>query len=397
MGGTTAKLCLIDDMQPQTSRSFEVGRAARFIKGSGMPVRIPVIEMIEIGAGGGSIAGVDRLGRLTVGPKSAGSEPGPVAFGRGGTEPTVSDADIALGYIRPENFAEGQFRIDAAAAAKAVERVIGRRLGLDAYAAADGVSRIVDESMASAGRTHAVESGKDLGPRTMIAFGGNGPLHACRVARSAGVSRVLIPANPSVGSAVGFLYAPVSFEMVRSLYGMLQTLDFIRVNALFDTMCAEALDFVRQGAPEAPVITTRVAYMRYNGQGHEIEIALPDRSLTPEDIGPLTKAFEAVYAKQFSRPVPGMEIEILNWRSGLPPHHCRFSRWQRWRGRAVLHPAKRARSTAMWPASTVTRPSSIAPTCGPGIGCPARHWLPSRRRRPLWALISPWPSMPVAT
>jgi N-methylhydantoinase A len=313
MGGTTAKLCLIDDMQPQTSRSFEVGRAARFIKGSGMPVRIPVIEMIEIGAGGGSIAGVDRLGRLTVGPKSAGSEPGPVAFGRGGTEPTVSDADIALGYIRPENFAEGQFRIDAAAAAKALERVIGRRLGLDAYAAADGVSRIVDESMASAGRTHAVESGKDLGPRTMIAFGGNGPLHACRVARSAGVSRVLIPANPSVGSAVGFLYAPVSFEIVRSLYGMLQTLDFIRVNALFDTMCAEALDFVRQGAPEAPVITTRVAYMRYNGQGHEIEIALPDRSLTPEDIGPLTKAFEAVYAKQFSRPVPGMEIEILNW------------------------------------------------------------------------------------
>ncbi|MEZ5778575.1 MAG: hydantoinase/oxoprolinase family protein [Paracoccaceae bacterium] len=312
MGGTTAKLCLIDDGQPQTSRAFEIARAARFIKGSGMPVRIPVIEMIEIGAGGGSIAGVDRLGRLTVGPKSAGSEPGPVAFGRGGTEPTVTDADITLGYIRPETFAEGQFRIDAEAAARVLGQTVGCALGLGATDAADGVSRIVDEGMASAGRMHAVESGKDLGPRTMIAFGGNGPLHACRVARAAGVSRILIPANPSVGSALGFLCAPVSFEIVRSRYSMLQTLDFTAVNALFDSMCADALAVVRQGHA-GPVMTTRTAFMRYSGQGHEIEIALPDRALTGADILPLTGAFEAAYSRQFSRPVPGMEIEILNW------------------------------------------------------------------------------------
>jgi N-methylhydantoinase A len=313
VGGTTAKLCLIDNARPQTSRQFEIARAARFIKGSGMPVRIPVIEMIEIGAGGGSIAAVDRLGRLTVGPKSAGSEPGPVAFGRGGTEPTVTDSDITLGYIRPETFAEGHIKIDPDASKQALTQTIGAKLDLDATGSADGVSRIVDESMASAGRMHAVESGKDLGPRTMIAFGGNGPLHATRVARSAGVSRIVIPPNPGVGSAVGFLYAPVSFEIVRSRYSMLDGLDIAGLNAFFGQMIDEARTVVAQGAGDAPTQTLRSAFMRYNGQGHEIEIALPDHDLTEGDIQSLTRDFEAEYAKQFSRPVPGMKIEILNW------------------------------------------------------------------------------------
>jgi N-methylhydantoinase A len=313
MGGTTAKLCLIDNARPQTSRQFEIARAARFIKGSGMPVRIPVIEMIEIGAGGGSIAGVDRLGRLTVGPKSAGSEPGPVAFGRGGTEPTVTDSDITLGYIVPDTFAEGFIKIDPKASHSALQSVIGTALETDATGAADGVSRIVDESMASAGRMHAVESGKDLGPRTMIAFGGNGPLHASRVARSAGVNRIVVPPNPGVGSAVGFLFAPVSFEIVRSYYSLLGTLDFKAINGLFDDMIAEASAVVAQGAGDAPTEIRRSAFMRYSGQGHEIEISLPDRTLTAEDLAPLTEAFETEYRKQFSRPVPGMQIEILNW------------------------------------------------------------------------------------
>ncbi|WP_107496247.1 hydantoinase/oxoprolinase family protein [Thalassobius sp. I31.1] len=313
VGGTTAKLCLIDNARPQTSRSFEIARAARFIKGSGMPVRIPVIEMIEIGAGGGSIAGVDRLGRLTVGPKSAGSEPGPVAFMRGGTEPTVTDSDITLGYIVPDTFAEGHIKLDPEGSKQALSSVIGSVLDLDAVGSADGVSRIVDESMASAGRMHAVESGKDLGPRTMIAFGGNGPLHASRVARSAGVSRIVIPPNPGVGSAVGFLFAPVSFEIVRSKYSLLNSMDMDGVNALFDAMISEAKEVVVQGAGDAPTEVLRTAFMRYNGQGHEIEITLPDRALTVDDIAPLTAAFEEEYRKQFSRPVPGMEIEILNW------------------------------------------------------------------------------------
>ena len=313
VGGTTAKFCLIDGARPRTSRQFEIARAARFIKGSGLPVRIPVIEMIEIGAGGGSIAGVDRLGRLTVGPRSAGSEPGPAAFGRGGEEPTVTDADIVLGYIVPDTFAEGHIGIDGAAAKAALASSVGERLDLDAAGAADGVSRIVDESMASAGRIHAAEAGTDLGQRTMIAFGGNGPLHATRVARSAGVSRVIVPPNPGVGSAVGFLYAPVSFEIVRSRYTLLDNADFEAVNALLRQMEAEARAVVALGAGGAPDLLRRAAFMRYRGQGHEIEVPLPDHDLGAADVGPTVAAFEEAYRCQFSQPVPGMAIEILNW------------------------------------------------------------------------------------
>ena len=313
IGGTTAKLCLIDDYAPQTSRNFEIARAARFIKGSGMPVRIPVVEMIEIGAGGGSIASVDSLDRITVGPQSAGSEPGPAAFARGGVDATVTDADVSLGYIDPDRFAEGRLRIDTNAADKALLHSIGNALELSPTESARGVSQIVDENMASAGRMHAVESGKELGGRTMIAFGGNGPLHATRVARRAGISRILIPLDPGVGSAVGFLDAPVSFELVRSHYSRLDILNLSAINALFGTMITDAKTVVRSGAPDEALKVQRTAFMRYHGQGHEIEITLPDRTLTESDKTSLQQMFEEAYSAQFSRPVPGMSIEILNW------------------------------------------------------------------------------------
>ena len=313
MGGTTAKLCLIDNHQPQTTRQFEISRAARFIKGSGMPVRIPVIDMIEIGAGGGSIASVDRLGRLLVGPRSAGSEPGPAAFNRGGTEATVTDSDVALGYIDPDAFAEGRLTIDGGKADEALVASVGKMLSLDAIKSAQGVSQIVDESMASAGRMHAVESGKDLSERLMIAFGGNGPLHATRVARRAGVNKVLIPNDPGVGSAVGFLSAPVSFELVRSRYTILDQLDAGSINSLFDEMIGEAEAVVRAGDASSPIVCERTAFMRYHGQGHEIEADLPDRAIEAGDIEVLRKAFEKEYQRQFARVVPGMTIEILNW------------------------------------------------------------------------------------
>lgn len=313
MGGTTAKLCLIDAARPQTSRHFEIARAARFIKGSGMPVRIPVIDMIEIGAGGGSIAQVDRLGRMTVGPESAGSEPGPAAFCRGGTEPTVTDADVALGYIQPDLFAEGQFSISQSAASDAIDEHLTASLGDSTMDTARGISRMVDENMASAARMHAVESGKDITARTMIAFGGNGPLHACRLARAAGITRILIPPNPGVGSAVGFLYAPVSYETVRSRYSMLQTLDFDAINTLLEDMEKEGRTIVRKGAADAGLTISRSAFMRYHGQGHEIEIELPAGRLGNEALADLTTRFEQDYAAQFSRAVPGMNIEILNW------------------------------------------------------------------------------------
>jgi len=320
MGGTTAKLCLIDDFRPQTARKFEISRAERFVKGSGMPVRIPVIEMIEIGAGGGSIASVDRLGRLQVGPHSAGSDPGPAAFCKGGEKPTVTDADLALGLISPGRFAEGRLQIDPAAAQKALSADVGDPLNLHPDRAAFAVSEIVDESMASAGRMHAVESGKDLSNRIMIAFGGNGPLHATRVARRARMQRVLIPRDPGVGSAVGFLFAPVSYEVIRSRYAQLETLDIDGLNQFFATMQTEAEQVVRAGAPDGPLLQRRVAYMRYHGQGHEIESRLPDRPLNASDMDALRKAFEAEYSRQFSRVVPGMTIEILNWGLSVSSH-----------------------------------------------------------------------------
>ena len=313
MGGTTAKLCLIDGYRPQTSRRFEISRADRFIKGSGMPVRIPVVEMIEIGAGGGSIAGVDDLGRLTVGPESAGSEPGPAAFGKGGARATVTDADVTLGLIEPAAFAEGRLKIDADKAANVLTTDVGKTLELNVFEAADGVSQIVDENMAGAARMHAVESGKDLTQRTMIAFGGNGPLHATRVARRAGVRRIVVPPDPGVGSAVGFLFAPVSFEIVRSLYMTLDDLDIGSVNTLFDELIADGERVVRAGAQDAPLTRSRKAFFRYKGQGHEIEISLPDRAFVADDIEDLRTAFENEYRKQFTREVPGMVIEILNW------------------------------------------------------------------------------------
>ena len=313
MGGTTAKLCLIDKFRPQTTRRFEIARAERFIKGSGMPVRIPVVEMIEIGAGGGSIAHVDRLGRLQIGPDSAGSEPGPAAFAKGGTQPTVTDADVTQGLIDPSLFAEGRLKIDTQAAEAAVTKDVGAPLGLGPAQAAFGISEIVDENMAAAGRMHAVESGKDLNARLMIAFGGNGPLHATRVARRAQVQRILIPNDPGVGSAVGFLFAPVSFEIVRSKYCILDTLDLEGLNLFLDDMITEAETVVRAGVPNGPLTQRRVGFMRYHGQGHEIEVARPDRRWTAGDSPALLTAFETAYSHQFSRAVPGMTVEVLNW------------------------------------------------------------------------------------
>ena len=313
MGGTTAKLCLIDKFSPQTARNFEISRASRFVKGSGMPVRIPVLEMIEIGAGGGSIANVDSLGRLRVGPESAGSEPGPVAFGKGGAQPTVTDSDVVLGLIPAGPFAEGRLEINAAAATEVVAETLGNTLELDAVQAAFGVSEIVDEGMASAGRMHAVESGKDLGQRSMIAFGGNGPLHATRVARRAGVSHIVVPQDPGVGSAVGFLSAPVSFELVRSFYAELDALDVVALNRFFDELTQEAESVVRAAAPDAELVYRKSAFMRYHGQGHEIEVVLPEGAFQKTDVEGLQDRFEIEYSKQFSRAVPGMRVEILNW------------------------------------------------------------------------------------
>jgi len=313
MGGTTAKICFIDKARPQTSRAFEVARIYRFVKGSGLPLRIPVIEMVEIGAGGGSIAAVDALGRIGVGPQSAGSEPGPVCYRRGGTEPTVTDADVALGRIDPATFSGGKMALDADGAKRAIAERIGGKLDLNVEHAALGVSEIVDENMASAARVHGIESGKDLRPRTLIAFGGAAPLHAARVAEKLGIGRVLVPANAGVGSAVGLLRAPVAYEIVRGRLTRLSSFDPASVNRLLGDMRTEAEAIVRRGAPTAKLTEQRSAFMRYRGQGHEIAVELPVCDFTAADKATITTLFEEAYRRLYSRPIPGVEIEILSW------------------------------------------------------------------------------------
>jgi N-methylhydantoinase A len=313
MGGTTAKICLIDAYQPHTARVFEVDRAARFLKGSGLPVRIPVIEMVEIGAGGGSIARLDALKRVTVGPESAGAEPGPACYGRGGRHPAVTDANVVLGTIDPAHFAGGSIALDIDAARGAIERDVAEGIGLSTEMGAYAVYEMVSENMASAARVHAVERGSVVNQYTLIAFGGGAPLHAARVAEKIGVQRVIVPPNAGVGSAVGFLAAPVSFELVRSRYMRLDAFDAEAASGMLDEMSREATALVAPGARGQPTFERRVAFMRYVGQGHEIMVTLPQRPLTAGDTAALREAYERDYGVLFERHIPNAAIEILSW------------------------------------------------------------------------------------
>ena len=313
MGGTTAKVCLIDDFRPQTARTFEVARVGRFRKGSGLPLRIPVIEMVEIGAGGGSLAHVDGLGRLQVGPESAGADPGPACYGRGGAHPAVTDANLALGRYDPGKFAGGTMTLDVAAAEAALLADVGRALALEPGMAALGVVEVVDENMANAARVHAVEAGASYAGRTMIAFGGGGPVHGPRVAAKVGIDRIVVPRGAGVGSAIGFLRAPVGYEVVRSLYQRLGAFDVAAVNALLADMAGEAQQVVAAGSFGAPTHETRVAFMRYVGQGHEIPVALPVRALGPDDVAAIRLDYDAEYARTYDRPVPGSDVEVLSY------------------------------------------------------------------------------------
>src|SRR3954451_63565 len=313
MGGTTAKICLIENYEPNSARVYEVDRAARFLKGSGLPVRIPVIEMVEIGAGGGSIAHVDALKRVTVGPESAGSEPGPACYARGGLRPTVTDADVALGMIDPAAFAGGTIALKPDLSKAALAAAVGDPLGMSPETAAYAVHEMVCENMASAARVHAVERGEIVSEHTLIAFGGAAPLHAARVAEKLGLARVLVPPNAGVGSAVGFLVAPISYELVKSRHMRLDNFDFAGASVLLAEMSRDARALVEPGARGAPVTERRLAYMRYVGQGHEISVPLPVRDLISDDAATLRQTFEREYSVLFRRPIPGAAIEALSW------------------------------------------------------------------------------------
>ncbi len=315
MGGTTAKICLIEGYQPKTARTFEVARSTRFAKGSGMPISIPVIEMIEIGAGGGSLAWVDSLGRIQTGPESAGSEPGPACYQRGGLRPAITDADLVLGKLDPDNFAGGAIRLSVDAARAAIATGVGDRLKLAADAAAFGIVEVVDENMANAARVHAVENGKNISDNVMVAFGGAAPLHAARLCEKLGIDQCLIPPGAGVGSAIGFLKAPFGYEALASKVVRLSAFDANAVNALIGDLKSTAESFVRSGS-SGSIQREITAYMRYVGQGWEIPLPLTDRAFVQVDAATLRREFQAAYARFFGRAIDGLEdleIEIVTF------------------------------------------------------------------------------------
>lgn len=313
MGGTTAKICLIKNQTPKTSRVFEVARTYRFKKGSGMPISIPVIDMVEIGAGGGSLAHVDAMQQIRVGPESAGSEPGPACYGRGGKRPAVTDADLVLGKLDPDNFAGGTIALSRGASSTVLTDVIAASLEMDDVEAAFGVAEVVDENMANAARVHAVENGEDLSDYTMIAFGGAAPLHAGRLCEKLGIDRCLVPPGAGVGSAIGFLRAPFSFEANRSVYMKLSDFDAGLIKTLLAELREEATGFVRTCDADAPILSEFKVYMRYSGQGWEIPIDLTAAQAMAPDAATFEARFEEDYAKLFGRVVAGMDIEITVW------------------------------------------------------------------------------------
>ncbi|MBK5923810.1 methylhydantoinase [Rhodovulum sulfidophilum] len=321
MGGTTAKAALIEDGQAAIAPEIEAARVRRFTRGSGLPIRTPVIEMIEIGAGGGSIAAIDEVGLLKVGPRSAGSDPGPACYGLGGSEPTVTDAALVLGYYDPGFFLGGRMALDPEAARRAVARVADP-LGLSVEEAALGIHKVVVENMAAAARVHIVERGRDPRDFAMVGFGGAGPAHAVDVARALGIARVVVPPASGAASALGFLAAPLSFEAARTLRVALgDRIDAAAINRALDVIEAEGRAHLARagiggtGGPDEEITVERSAEMRLRGQMNEISVPLPEGRLSPEDGPRLRAAFEAAYAARYTSPFEGAEIEVIALRA----------------------------------------------------------------------------------
>jgi N-methylhydantoinase A len=312
MGGTTAKLCLIEDGRPLVAHEFEVSRTQRFIKGSGLPVKTPTIDMIEIGVGGGSIARVNALGLLAVGPESAGADPGPACYGLGGDRPTVTDADLLLGYLDPRFFLGGEMGLDAAAAARAIDEHVGSPIGLERTAAAWGIFRLVNEDMASAARVHAAERGHDPASLPLFAFGGAGPVHAAGVAAALGARTVIVPPSAGVMSSVGVLAAPLAVDYVRSRREDVDEGTLRRVEPLLADMEREAERLlIQSGVQSCSIVHERSVDMRYVGQGFEITVPLPQST---HEVEALRDAFAAMYVRTHGRIGPDVALEAISWR-----------------------------------------------------------------------------------
>lgn len=315
MGGTTAKACVVRDGEPSITIDYEVGRADRLLKGSGLPVKLPVVDMIEIGAGGGSIARVDSLGLLEIGPESASAWPGPACYARGGEQPTVTDANLVLGLLDPDAFLGGRMPLDVEAARQAIRRV-AEPLGLSIEDAAWGIHEVANSKMSEALRTHSVEKNVSPSQMTMLAFGGAGPSHAWSLAKQLSVKRVYFPNGAGVYSAFGLLTAPPSADFVRSDRCRLQPgIDVKRIAALFAEGFDEAITtLAAANADPNTAIQQKLAGVRYVGQGSELTVTLPESFLAQGDVQALIDSFEAAHLARFGRTLPGQGVEVVNWR-----------------------------------------------------------------------------------
>ncbi len=326
MGGTTAKSCLIQKGEAGVVSTFEVGRVQRFMKGSGLTIQVPVVDLMEIGAGGGSIARVSRLGTLQVGPESSGADPGPICYGIGGTDPCVTDADLLLGYLDENYFLGGKMKLDKEAARLGVEEKVAKPLGVTFIQAVWGIHDLINETMAAAAKTHIAEKGGNPNLVTIVAFGGAGPVHAYGLAKKLGAPRLLVPPNAGVGSALGFFTAPRAFDLLRSHKVTLTASDFNEIEKILKELEDEAAKILKKQASEKDIQFERSLDMRFVGQGSETNVPISGRDFAKMGKEEVRRRFDEVYEKLYGRTYPDSEVEFINFKvkASLPKRLIQF-------------------------------------------------------------------------
>ena len=314
MGGTTAKSCLIQGGVASVVPTFEVGRVQRFMKGSGLTIQVPVVDLMEIGAGGGSIAKVSKMGTLQVGPESSGADPGPICYGRGGTEPGVTDADLLLGYLDENYFLGGEMKLDKEAARIGIEEKIAKPLDVPFMQAVWGIHDLINETMAAAAKTHIAEKGGNPKIVTVAAFGGAGPVHAYGLAKKLGALKLIVPPNAGVGSALGFFTAPRAFDLVRSHKVSLDAADFGEIEKIFKEMEAEGIRTLQKSGTAEDITFDRSVDVRFIGQGSETNVPIPESNFTSVKKKDVRKRFDEIYEKLYGRTYPDSPVEFINFR-----------------------------------------------------------------------------------
>jgi N-methylhydantoinase A/oxoprolinase/acetone carboxylase beta subunit len=337
MGGTTAKSCLIQRGEAGVVPTFEVGRVQRFMKGSGLSIQVPVVDLMEIGAGGGSIAKISKMGTLQVGPESSGAEPGPICYGRGGVAPCVTDADLLLGYLDENYFLGGEMKLDSKAARRGIEEQVAKPLGVSFLQAVWGIHDLINETMAAAAKTHTAEKGGNPKVVTVAAFGGAGPVHAYGLARKLQAPRIIVPPNAGVGSAMCFFTAPRAFDLIRSHKVSLPEADAGAIEAIFRELEAEGARVLQTSGLQEEIGFQRSVDVRFVGQGSETNVPIPERDFAGVKMAEVRSRFDQVYQKLYGRTYADSPVEFVNFkvRASLPERLLRFPKLEKKDGTAA--------------------------------------------------------------